>query len=197
MARLRTDGETGETTPATSDRRRRPKIIVAIREDGNPDVEALSEEARAKLFDALARNTPEPPEPINPAVVGFALQAIARIEAAIVGPRFELSAEEAAGCFLPPEPLQEQLQAAGARVLDKYSGSWSRWQDEIVLGALLVTWQASAFQALRAERERREASRREEAARAASPPARPAAATPAGPDSAFDYPVMTERLGDD
>lgn len=189
MARKRSETAADGMEPKR-DRRRLPKLIVTVTEDGKPDLSTLNEEARDKLRAALEEAAPEPPEPIQPAVVGFALAALARIEAAIVAPKFGLSAEQAADILLPKPPLKDSLEEAAARVLNKYSGAWFRYQDELVLGALLVSWQAGALQMLRAARGGQQPE--SGASPAPAQPSAPAAAAPA-PAEQSDYPVMTER----
>jgi hypothetical protein len=152
MARKRTSDN--PTSPSDkADRRRRPKVIIPMNDDGSFDFAPVSEEERERLRAALEESRPDPPPPIDPAIVGFAVQTLASIEAAIVGPKMGLSHDRAFACIVPPPPLAEQISQAGARVLEKYSGGWSKYQDEIVLCALIVTWQAQAFRNLRAAKD--------------------------------------------
>lgn len=186
MAKLREtlEQETGgmaEPAPKP-DKRRRPRLMIALTEDGQPDVSNLDDGVRARLRDALAEPAAEPPAPIDPAVVVFALRAISNIEAAVLAGRFGLDQVRAAECVAPPPMLAEQIGAAGARVLAKHSGAWTRWQDEIVLGALLVTWQAGAIQALRAAAA--EVARAAEQEKRESPPAKRAGEPEARDNSA-------------
>lgn len=47
-----------------------------------------------------------------------------------MAPRFGLSAEQAAQALVPAEPIKSPLEQAAARVLNKYSGAWFRYQDD-------------------------------------------------------------------
>jgi hypothetical protein len=173
-----------------ADRRRRPKIIVPILEDGSPDLSILSDEARAKLAGALqAEAEAAPAEPVPGPVVVMGLRALAGIEAAILAGRMGLSHSEAMKAFELPPMLEAQLGEAGARVLAKYAGPIGKYQDEIVLAALLVHWQAGAFRQLREMAAEKERAREREAAAHASPPP---AAPPAAP-AQDDWPILTER----
>lgn len=154
MARLRTSDDSPENPQQerNRDRRRRPKIIVPLN-DGKPDCSILSDEAKAALRKALAESEPEPPPPTDPSIVLFAVRAVASIEAAIVAPRMGVPLDRARECLQPNPILEQQIAAAGARVLDKHSAIMGRYGDEIVLLSLLIAWQAQAFTALRAARE--------------------------------------------
>lgn len=68
MARKRTDQNT-ESAEQKQDRRRLPKLIVTLGTDGKPDLSSINEEARERLRAALDETAPEPPEPVEPAVV--------------------------------------------------------------------------------------------------------------------------------
>lgn len=142
-----------EMSETKTDRRRRPRLILPLDDSGKPDLSRANAEQIAALKETLMEAEPAAPEPINPAVVMFAVNAIANIEAAIVAPKFGLDQGQAAQALQPPEPLRSQIAEAGSRVLSKYSGALGRWQDEIVLAALLVAWQTAAFQNLRMLRE--------------------------------------------
>jgi hypothetical protein len=117
------------------------------------------------------------------------LRALAGIEAAILAGRMGLSHSEAMQAFELPPMLEAQLGEAGSRVLSKYAGPMSKYQDEIVLAALLIHWQAGAFRQLREMAAEKERAREREAAAHASPPA---AAPPAAP-AQDDWPILTER----
>jgi hypothetical protein len=163
MARRRT--ENLETTPDTivdqtsvtpGDRRRRPRIIIPIGDDGAPDVERLDPVVLETLRARLEQTQPAPPEPISPVVIDMLVSMIGNIEAAVLAPKFGLEVQEAAMIIMPQDPLRAQIADAGARVLTKYSGALGRWQDEIVLASLLAAWQIQALNTLRATRAIRE-----------------------------------------
>lgn len=142
------DGATPRPKP---DKRSRKRLSIYLNDDGTPDWESAPDEIRSAVGGAAPapQPAPEPAPPIDPAIVGFMLQTMTRIESAIVGPRMGLTASEAYGALEPPAPLAEGLCTAGAAVLNKYSGSFGRWQEEIVLASLIVSWQASAFSEMR------------------------------------------------
>jgi hypothetical protein len=178
-----------------ADRRRRPKIIVPILEDGSPDLSILSDEARAKLAGALQAEAEAsaPAEPVPGPVVVMGLRALAGIEAAIMAGRMGLSHSEAMQAFELPPMLEAQLGEAGARVLAKYAGPIGKYQDEIVLAALLVHWQAGAFRQLREMAAEKDRAREREAAAHASPPPAAPAAPAAAQQAQDDWPILTER----
>lgn len=152
MARMReTIARETSTANAPKDRRARKRISIYLNDDGAPDWDAVPEEHREKLgYGATPRPEPEAPREIPPEMVGFLLQTMTRIEAVVVAGRIGITSDEAMNALTPPPPLADGINQAGARVLNKYSGTLGRWQDEIVLASLLVTWQASAFSEMRA-----------------------------------------------
>jgi hypothetical protein len=142
---------------AANDRRRRKKIYVYLDGNNQPDWSALTPENRQALGVTDTGITPPEPEPdrtIQPEVIGMLLSTMIGIEAAIVAPRFGVSAERAREIVTPLEPVAAGICASGARVATKYGGALGRWQDEIVLATLIVTWQTSVFAGLRAEQAR-------------------------------------------
>lgn len=151
MARMREHIARDNGSGSPKDRRARKRISIYLNDDGAPDWDALPDEHREKLgYGATPRPAPEPPAEIPPEMVGFLLQTMTRIESVVVAGRMGVTSDEAMSALTPPPPLAQGLNEAGARVLNKYSGTLGRWQDEIVLASLLVTWQASAFAELRA-----------------------------------------------
>lgn len=149
-----------------ADKRKRKRLTVYLNADGSPDWDGVTDEQRQQ-FGMGATAAAPPPEPMHvpPEMVGYLVMTMARIEAAIVAPRMGLTAEETARALTPPEPILVGIQEAGARVLAKYAGTMGKYQDEIILGSLLITWQAQAFAELR----------RMKAANESEPPANPPA----------------------
>ena len=200
MARKRysEDGQEVAADQAKQDRRRRPRLILALKDDGTPDLSGARPEQIEALKSALEEAAPALPEPISPVVVHMALGAVASIEAALLAGRFGLTTEQAAVALQPPPPLREQIAEAGARVLNKHSGALGRWQDEIVLAALLVAWQSSALASLRAmAAEQRAQQEQRPAAPGPAPAPAPAPATSASaasPASPQEVSVLTEPL---
>lgn len=195
MARKRYSEDGQETTAdqTKQDRRRRPRLILALKDDGTPDLSGARPEQIEALKSALEEAAPAPPEPISPVVVHMALGAIANIEAAVLAGRFGLTTEQAAMALQPAPPLREQIAEAGARVLNKYSGALGRWQDEIVLAALLVAWQSSALATLRAMAAEQRAQQEQ---RPAAPTPTPAPGPAPGPAPAQEASVLTEPLSE-
>ena len=191
MARKRysDDGQEAAPEQAKRDRRRRPRLILALNDDGTPDLSSARPEQVEALKSALEEAAPAPPEQISPVVVHMALGAVTNIEAAVLAGRFGLTTEQAAAALQPAPPLREQIAEAGARVLNKYSSALGRWQDEIVLAALLVAWQSSALATLRA-------MAAEQRARQEQRPAAPSPAPAPGPAPApvHETGVLTEPL---
>lgn len=135
-----------QETPA-SDRRRRPRIIIPLNDDGSPDISRLD----PSVLDVLRTQAQDAgPEPIHPAVCDMAITVIANIEAAVLAPRMGVDPQTAAQITQPPEPLRGQIAETAAKVLSKYSGALGRWQDEIVLAALIAGWQIQVLNNLRA-----------------------------------------------
>lgn len=148
MAVLRSVEESNETK---IDRRKRPKLIIPLNL-GKPDCSSLSDDARESLKEALLESEPAPPAPIDPSIIVIAIRAITGIEAAILAGRFGVSQEQAREAIAPNPMLEQQIAAAGARVIEKHSAIMGRYGDEIVLISLLIAWQAHALTALRAAR---------------------------------------------
>lgn len=168
MARTREEigADSAPTTKPKADRRSRKRLSVYLNEDGTPDWDAVPEEDRARLGHGSAPAAAEAPAEVPVEMVGFLLQTMTRIEAAVVAPKLGISSEEAYQCLTPSAELGKPLVEATARVVNKYAGGFGRWSDEIALAALLVTWQASAFSEMR------------KAAAAAAPKPEPAPAPP-------------------
>jgi hypothetical protein len=83
-------------------------------------------------------------------MVGLLLKTVTSIEAAILARSMDLEPMIVHQAFAIPEPIEGPLCETGARVLQKYMGGASRYQDEMVLAALLISWQGSAIGQLRA-----------------------------------------------
>lgn len=147
MARKREQISGSKVAPG--DKRARKRITIYLHEDGSPDLDALPEDQRA----ALGIGGDGEPEPenveIDPSMVGLALTTLIRIEAMLTARRFGVDQETAVRCLTPPPPVRAGIEQAGARVLTKYAGAAGKYQDEIVLATLLITWQTSAIAELR------------------------------------------------
>lgn len=151
MAKLRTTNESTDAPPSAKlDRRARKRVSIYLDESGAPDWTATPK----SVLDQLGLGpggTPEPePEPIPIEVVGVAIGMLANVESAIVSRQMGIPLDMTRAALTPPPPIAGALNEAAARVLNKYSGAWSRWADEIMLGGLIVTWQLQAFSELRA-----------------------------------------------
>ena len=120
-----------------------------MNDDGSPDWDAISDEQKQTLGLTPKAEPDAPPVEVKPELVGILFSTVAAIEAAVVAPRVGISREQATRALTPPPPIAEQLNAAGARVLSKYSGALSQWSDEITLAMLMFTWQTAAFSAMR------------------------------------------------
>lgn len=154
MARMREQIQSDATQAVKKDRRSRRRVSVYMNDDGTPDWSAVPEEHQRALGVGLGataepQTQPAQPEPIDPMVVGLFLQTMTSIEAAIVAVKYDLPRGDVLSALQPPQPMAEALTRAGAKVLDKYAGTLGRWQDEIVLASLVVTWQAQAFAQIR------------------------------------------------
>lgn len=131
------------------DRRARKRYVIYQNDDGSPDWGSVSDEDKSALGMGAPKPEAEPPATVAPELIQSLILMGANIEAAVVAPKFGLTQDQAAGALVPAPPMLEQLGAAGARVANKYSASLGRWGDEIMLGVLIVTWQATAFTELR------------------------------------------------
>lgn len=131
------------------DKRRKKRVSVYLNDDGSPDWSGVSDEQRAMLGGVLP--TPEAEaEPIPPEMVGLLLKTVTSIEAAVLARSMDLEPALVHQAFAIPEPMEGPMCETGARVLQKYMGGASRYQDEMVLAALLISWQGAAIGQLRA-----------------------------------------------
>lgn len=156
MARLRTDSP---NEPATPNKRKKPRFVVYRNEDGSLDTDHLSPEDRA-AFEGRTQsagpapspvNEPAAPvEPVDPAVIGLALNLLTSIEAAVVGQKMGIPHERVYGALQPKPPLDQMVVQAACKVANKYAVTLGPYADEIALVAMLATWQISAFNELRA-----------------------------------------------
>jgi hypothetical protein len=149
MARKRSDITT-ETEPA-GDKRRRRRLSVYLNDDGTPDLETIPAELKGALGmeDGAQPGEPEP-DRVNPDLVKFLIVTLSRIEGFVIAKQNDMDVEAVCSALEPPAPLLAPMSETGARLLAKYAGGMNRWQDEIVLGSLLITWQSGAFQQIRA-----------------------------------------------
>lgn len=141
MAKLR-ETETVEGAPLKSDRRARKRVSVYLHDDGTPDWDGTPAETKEKL--GLGA-TAEHPEPVPAELVGAALQILTQIESAVVAKSLDLDPLTVARALEPPPMFARPLVDSATRVLNKYSGAWTRWADEIMLAGLLAAWQLQAF----------------------------------------------------
>lgn len=141
------ENSASEISANTGDKRRRPRVMIPLNPDGTPDLSRVD----PMVLDAIRNQTESnQPEPIQPEVIEMAINLIANIESAIVAPKFGIPQEQAIAVVMPQKPLKEQMAQAGAKVLSKYSGAMGKYQDEIVLGAMLLAWQVGVLNQLRA-----------------------------------------------
>jgi hypothetical protein len=152
MARTRDEITQDATEGARStDKRKRPRITVFLTAEGKPDFYDLPSDQRAALIEALPKpeEPAEPAAPIEPAAVALLVNLIVGVESAIVARQVELSSDQVREALQPNPIFADSLNVAGAKVLNKYSGVLGRWQDEIMLATLVVSWQLSAFAEIR------------------------------------------------
>lgn len=166
---------------AANDKRARKRITVYLNDDGSPDLDGLPDEHRAALGIGGESEGEQENLEIDPSMVSLALATLIRIESALTAKRFGLSADEAARCLTPPPPVRLGIEQAGARVLTKYAGAAGKYQDEIVLAVLLVTWQTTAWAELR---ERAAIDTRAEPVQTAKPETAPEPKPEPSPESA-------------
>lgn len=151
MARQREQIQT-DGAPKT-DKRRRQRVTIYLNDDGTPDLDGVTDEQREAIGLRTATAEPEaPPMEVAPEMVSMLLATMIRIESAVIAPRIGITTDEAMAALTPAPPIAEGISTAGARVLQKYGGALGKWQDEIVLATLIVTWQAQAFAEMRSIR---------------------------------------------
>lgn len=152
MARTRETITTDAPSAPMNDKRKRKRLTIYLQADGTPDWEGVTDEQRTQLgvIAQPAGTEPEaPPMSIPPEVIGYFVMTLTRIESAIIAPRMGLDAAETMRVLTPAPPVLEGISEAGAKVLAKYGGTMGKYQDEIVLGMLLIQWQAGAIGTLR------------------------------------------------
>lgn len=151
MARERAAIQTDGVTPINTDKRKRKRVTVYLNDDGTPDYSGLDETVRSLLsIPSQSAETVTPPIEIPPEMIGYLVLTLTRIEAAIVAPRLDLDVESVLPILTPYPELGNAINTAASKVLAKYGGTMGQYQDEIVLGSLILTWQATAFGQLRA-----------------------------------------------
>jgi hypothetical protein len=138
------------TAPSPRSRRRRPFIRVPLDDSGRPDLSGIRPEHREALAEAVG-TLPERAS-VDPALAGMLIQAVARIEGALLGPRFGLDRETAMSIAEPKPPLDELLARQTAVVLSKHN-VMGRFGDEVALAALVASWQAGVIQGWKAAAE--------------------------------------------
>jgi hypothetical protein len=132
-------------------RKRRPSFKVPLTDDGRPDLDSLDADKRQLLVEAVQAQAPAQTS-VDPALAGMLIQAVARIEGALLGPRFGLDRETAMQIAEPKPPLDELLAKQTAVVLSKHN-VMGRYGDEVALAALIASWQAGVIQGWRAAAE--------------------------------------------
>jgi len=142
---MEVEPETGEG-PGFRSRRRRHFIRVPLDDAGRPDLSSIRPEHREALAEAVG-TLPERAS-VDPALAGMLIQAVARIEGALLGPRFGLDRETAMQIAEPKPPLDELLAKQTAVVLSKHN-VMGRYGDEVALAALIASWQAGVIQGWR------------------------------------------------
>lgn len=150
MAKPRNEITNGQQLPS-SDKRRKKRISVYLNDDGMPDWSGVPDDQRELLGGKLPEAAP-PSEPIAPEMVGLLLRAVTAIEGAVLARTMDLPAADVHAALTIPQPIERPLCEVGARVLEKHFSGSSKYQDEIVLASLLLTWQGSAIAQLRAMR---------------------------------------------
>jgi hypothetical protein len=160
MPKLRSDNP---GAPEQS-KRSKPRVNLYKNPDGSYDTSSLSDEDKARLFGGAPGATPEPGaapgpapateaappvEPIDPAVIGLALNLLTSIEAAVVGQKLGIPQDRCFAALQPRPPLDQMITGTAAKVANKYGASLGPYADEIALVALIATWQISAFTELR------------------------------------------------
>lgn len=158
MAHPAAETETSDPAP-TMARQRKPRIILRYGDDGKPDIASLDGDSRAALASAFREQVPI--ERTDPALVGMVLVGIGSLEGAMLATRLDLPIEDVKSIVGPMEPMKSLLADAGAKVIDKHN-LMGRWGDEIALCALLVSWQASVLQSVRAMAAARRAEEKRE-----------------------------------
>jgi len=162
MPRKRTDmnaSPTGET--ANDSKRRKARVPIYKNDDGTLDLSGLTDEDAEKVRQRFASGSttdstaaapaapPPPQEPIDPAIIGLALNLLTSIEAAVVGTKLNIPIPEAYQVLSLKPPFDQLVTNAACKVANKYVGSLGPYADEIALVALLATWQIGAFAELR------------------------------------------------
>jgi hypothetical protein len=163
MARLRSETTNdGPGSASSENKRKKPRFTVYRNADGSFDTEHLSDADRA-AFNAHtsgATNAAPPPpaagpaepmpDPIDPMIIGMALNLLVSIESAVVGQKLGIPQQTAFKVLTPKPPFDESITALATKVANKYGASLGPYSDEIALVALIGAWQVSAFSELRA-----------------------------------------------
>ena len=157
MARLRSDEPNSNATGEQS-KRKKPRVTIYKNDDGSYDTSSLSDDDKARLFGAQPNAAPPPPsidpappvEPVDPAIIGLALNLLTSIEAAVVGNKLGLPHADCQRVLQPKPPLDTDITGLACKVANKYGASLGPYADEIALVALVATWQIQAFTELRA-----------------------------------------------
>jgi len=157
MASLRTDQPNSAATGEQS-KRKKPRVTIYKNDDGSYDTSSLSDEDKARLFGGQTNAAPPPPpvdaappvEPIDPAIIGLALNLLTSVEAAVVGNRLGIPHAQCQKVLEPKPPLDTAITGLACKVANKYGASLGPYADEIALVALVATWQIQAFTELRA-----------------------------------------------
>lgn len=121
-------------------------VTIPVKLDGRIAVERLSDKAKSKLKimvnDPAVRSFTDQPKTegddgaIDPAITGVLYDAIGSLATSIAVATGHTVDSARMLAFTAEE--KAQLAQPTAAVLSKYSGAWSKWQDEIALGMLLT-----------------------------------------------------------
>ena len=144
MARLRVTNP--DEPGAITDKRKRRKVIICLNDDGTPDLTSVSDEQKQAL--GLAPGTTEKVEPVDRDVVRMLVGITATVEAVAVSKALNVPHSVAMVALKPAQDLEDRLVECSARIIDKYGGI-GRYADEVMLGALIVAWQAGALKAIK------------------------------------------------
>jgi len=202
MAQLRTD-QPNSNAAGEQSKRKKPRVTIYRNEDGSYDTSSLSDEDKARLFGTPSNTPPPPPaadaapapEPVDPAVIGMALNLLTSIEASLIGRKLGLPHELCQQVLQPKPPLDTTITGLACKVANKYGASLGPYADEIALCAMVVTWQVQAFTELRsivAERDARQTDnppKHPDADRHQSPPVKPAEPAPKKPAETNVVPI--------
>lgn len=162
MPQLRAEQSTNGSPEASKSKRSKARVLIYRNEDGSYDTSSLSDDDKARFFgqsgpaagpsvaSSAAEPPPPPADPVDPAVIGLALNLLTSIEAAIVGSKLGIPQDRCLAALQPRPPVDQMVIGAATKVANKYGASLGPYSDEIALVAALAMWQIGAFTELRA-----------------------------------------------